>query len=101
MGFGSIRSGMDGIGEAMLGRFALGKDCRRQYGGFALPTVLSGTGMVGPGRVERGVAWSATDGFGNARHGNNDSARKASAFPLGFKTYSNGYSTSPAAAKGA
>jgi len=50
MGFGSIRSGMDGIGEAMLGRFALGKDCRRQYGGFALPTVLSGTGVVWSGQ---------------------------------------------------
>jgi hypothetical protein len=62
MGFGSIRSGMDGIGEAMLGRFALGKDCRRQYGGFALPTVLSGTGLVW-----RGPAIHVAAGLGAAR----------------------------------
>ena len=41
-----------------------GKGCRRQYGGFALPTVLSGTGVVWPGqerpaRVRSGEAMHA------------------------------------------
>jgi hypothetical protein len=36
-----------------------GKDCRRQYGGFSLPTVLSGTGMAWSGeqRPARNEIW--------------------------------------------
>jgi hypothetical protein len=48
----SQRSGAARCGEVRHGevsgqvRIVQGKDCRRQYGGFALPTVLSGTGLA-------------------------------------------------------
>ena len=51
-------------GWVCCGAAACNKDCRRQYGGFALPTVLSGTGMVWsgqqrPARVRSGEAMHA------------------------------------------
>ena len=49
-------------GWACCGAAGCNKDCRRQYGGFSLPTVLSGTGMV-----RRGPAMQVAVGLGAAR----------------------------------
>lgn len=49
---------------ARPGLARLGKGCRRQYGGFALPTVLSGTGMAGSSKE-----WLGPLRMGSAAHG--------------------------------
>ena len=57
-----VRRGYAGLGTASTGTVRHIKDCRRQYGGFSLPTVLSGTGMV-----RRGPAMQVAVGLGAAR----------------------------------
>ena len=60
---GVVRSGLidSGVVDRGLAYSGEDEDCRRQYGGFSLPTVLSGTGMVWsgqqrPARVRSGEA---------------------------------------------
>ena len=44
-------------GRQRSGLAGFGKDCRRQYGGSALPTVLLGTGLVRSAEVRSGEIW--------------------------------------------
>jgi hypothetical protein len=46
-----------------------GKDCRRQYGGLSLPTVLLGTGLVWWFRVSSVNAWLGTASRGSQGFG--------------------------------
>lgn len=59
------RTGRSGFNGAWHGVAGLGKDCRRQYGGFALPTVLSGAGKVRLGMADYGQDGRVSVGFGD------------------------------------
>lgn len=61
---GTAWSGRVSYGEVKSDELGPGivKGCRQQYGGFALPTVLSGTGVV-----RRGPAIHVSAGLGAAR----------------------------------
>jgi hypothetical protein len=59
------RTGRSGFNGAWHGVASLGKDCRRQYGGFALPTVLSGAGKVRLGMANYGQDGRVSVGFGD------------------------------------
>jgi hypothetical protein len=51
------RRGQARLGRARSGEARPSKDCRQQYGGSGLPTVLSGTGMVRPAEDRSGEDW--------------------------------------------
>ena len=71
-------------GSARHGSVRRGNRCRRQHWGLRLPLLLSLESRYGGiryGMAGRICVWQCL-----VRSGYNDSARKASAFPLGFKT---------------
>ena len=65
LGWVGLGLGAAGPNGAWLDWVEFCKDCRRQYGGSGLPTVLSGTGMVWRFKVSSVNAWLGTASRGD------------------------------------
>lgn len=63
--FGRYRPASEWQGWERSSAAGYGKDCRRQYGGFALPTVLSGAGRVRLGMANYGQDGRVSVGLGD------------------------------------